>query len=52
MRALVPDLGEDARACPQCDEPIPAALLYDACPECGTDAKTLARLQHGDGGDE
>lgn len=47
MSTLVPNLDAEARACPNCDATIPAELLYDGCPDCDTDAETLAQLKHG-----
>jgi len=49
--SLAPDLDAAARACPRCEEPIPAAQLYDACPHCGVDARRLAEIAQS-GGDE
>jgi len=47
--SLAPDLDAESRACPQCDEPIPAAELYNACPACGTAARRLAEIAQSGG---
>ena len=44
-----PELDAEARACPRCDEPIPAEQLWDACPHCGTDAYQLAEIAQAGG---